>query len=255
MRNFNQIRRAGFISAWWFFLLIFVGATFATAEDSADAVELRVRQIYFEGYPVTASGRLESTAVERLGEMLRDPTEEPYWSNIVLALGASENSDAYRHLADFAVRTPSGEVSSAVYQARVSLPVALGQLAYSHPTAFGLIEAMARDARLERGWRFQSLAGASLAGALRRSAITGLAVSGRPEAATVLSDLEDRTATRAGATSGEAADQSDELLRHLEFARTLHERVAADGPASVLGRRPVIRPTRPTRPAQGRIAP
>lgn len=252
MRDLKQIQRAGFVSAGSFFFLIFVGVAFATAQDSGEAVELRVRQIYFEGYPVTASGRLESIAVERLGEMLRDPIEEPYWSNIVLALGASENSDAVRHLADFAARRPSGEVSSAVYQAQVSLPVALGQLAHSQPAAFGLIEAMARDARLERGWRFQSLSGASLAGSLRRSAITGLAVSGRPEVAAVLSDLEARTATSASAASGVVADQAGQLLRHLEFARTLHERVVSDGPASVLERRPV---TRPAKPARRRVSP
>lgn len=249
MRSFKQIQRTGCVSAWLFVFATLVGATSATAVDPADEIEARVRQIYFEGYPTTASGPLESVAVDRLGEMLRDPTEEPYWSNIVLALGASENPRAYRYLADFAALQPSGDVSSAVYQARVSLPVALGYLAHSYPTALGMIEKMARDAPLEPGWRFQSLAGTSLAGALRRSAITGIAVSGRPEAAIVLTDLEAGTGQRAAARAGAAADRSDELRQHLEFARKLHERAMLDGPASVLRRGSVSRST------QGRVAP
>lgn len=237
MKGPIRVRQSRFILVCLLSAVAVCAAAAAQAQlVSVDEIEARVRQVYFEGYPVTDRDPLGPTAVERLGEMLRDPADEPYWANIVLALGASENSDAYRQLADFAANRPEGEASSPVYQARVSLPVALGNLAHRHPSALGLLEEMARDAGLEPGWSFQSLEGASLAGALRRSAITGLAVSGRPEAAAVLADL----ASRAAAESAESAEL-DELLQHLAFAQTLHSRAASQGPASVLGRRPVVK--------------
>lgn len=244
MNRSHQHRLAAFVRtalACWLVLAALAVASASAAGNSVREIEARVRQIYFEGYPAATDGRLESIAVERLGEMLRDPSEERYWSNIVLALGASENPGAYRQLADFAASRPRGEASSGVYQARVALPVALGHLAHSHPPALELIEEMARDERSEPGWRFQSLAGTSLAGVLRRSAITGLAVSGSPEAAIVLGELETRALQRRATTAGKAADESDELLRHLEFARTLHEQVASHGVASVLARKPVAK--------------
>ncbi len=240
MNRLDQIQRAAYVSAVLASLAtlaILVAVNASAAGDSVDAIEARVRQIYFEGYPVTANDPLESVAVERLGEMLRDRAEEPYWSNIVLALGASENAGAYQHLAGFAANRPTGEASSGVYQAWVALPVALGHLAHSHPPAFGLIEQMARDVGSEPGWRFQSLEGASLASSLRLSAITGLAVSGSPRAAGVLSDLEARAGQRGAMTAAE----SDELLQHIGFARRLHERVKSHGAASALERKPVAK--------------
>jgi len=205
-------------------------AAAAVADEVAD-IETRVRQVYFEGYPISTQGALASASVQRLGEMLRDPADEPYWSNIVLALGASANTDAYRYLADFAADPPEGEVSAALYQARSALPVALGQLAYDDPRAFGLVEQMARDTR-SPGWRFQSLQGAALADSLRRTAVTGLALSGRPEAAAVLDDLSVQAAQRRAAAG--AAAPPDEWEAHLAFARGLHERAVAEGPAAAL---------------------
>lgn len=241
MNRCGSVRKIAWLApalATWIALLVGTGA--ASAVSPAE-IEARVRQIYIEGYPITNDDRLESIAVERLGEMLLDEAEQAYWANIVLALGASENPDAYRHLADFASRRPGGEVSSGMYQAQVSLPVALGNLAESHPAALALIAAMARDTRPDPGWRFQSLEGPSLAGVLRRSAITGLAVSGRPEAAVVLSELEAGIGDRGAGAAGAAAAQSDQLSKHLESARTLHERAASRGAASVLRREPVTR--------------
>jgi len=214
-------------------------ASVGTATASpVDDIEARVRQIYFEGYPIAASGRLDADQVARLGELLRDESEQAYWANIVLALGASENAAAYPQLADFASRPPEGEVASGVYQAWVSLPVALGVLAHDYPAAFERLEQMVRDTGSAPGWRFQSLEGASLASALRRSAITGVGVSGRPEAAVVLNDLRTRAATHAAPS---AAPAVDDLVQHIESALRLQTRSAADGPQSVLRRTPVAR--------------
>jgi hypothetical protein len=240
----NQIQGAALISAISASLVALATLLVATASaagTSIDEIEARVRQIYIEGYPVATDGRLDSVAVERLGEMLRDPSEQPYWSNIVLALGASEDAGAYRHLADFAANPPSGEASSGEYQARVALPVALGHLAHSHPQALGLIKQLARDERSEPGWRFQSLDGSTLAGSLRQSAITGLAVAGSPESAAVLRELEARAKQRSQATTGPGVRESDELLQHLEFARTLHGQVASRGVNRALEHKPVAK--------------
>jgi hypothetical protein len=80
-----------------------------------------------------------------------------------------------------------------------------------------------------------------LAGSLRQSAITGLAVAGSPESAAVLRELEARAKRRSAATSGPAARESDELLQHLEFARTLHAQVASRGVNSALEHKPVAK--------------
>lgn len=196
----------------------------------ADEIAARVGEIYFEGYPVADQSELSADAVARLGAMLVEPAQEPYWSNVVLALGASGRADALVHLEAFAAREPAGEVSGALYAARASLPVALGMLAHTRPRAYALLAAMARDARSERGWRFQSLRGGSLNRALRNAALTGLAVSGRPEATAVFDEL-------AAAHSADAA-----LVRHLDAMRTVHARARERGPRSVMAGAPAAQP-------------
>lgn len=187
----------------------------------AAEIEARVRQIYFEGYPSADGTTLTPQAVSRLAEMLVDPAEQEYWANIVLALGASGNPAALAPLADFAASEPSGEVSGDLYAARVSLRVALGRLAHDHPPAMELLASLARDQRSQRAWHFQTLRGAKLSRALQRSAITGLAVSGRPEAVAVFDELH-------------ASGQGSELSSHIEASRPLHARSAQSGPESVL---------------------
>ena len=193
------------------------------APIGAAEIESRVREIYIEGYPVD-DAKLSREAIDRLGAMLADPAETPYWSNIVLALGASESRHAYPYLAAFAAQTPSGEVSADLYSARVSLRVALGQLGHSNRESLALLAQMARDERGEPGWRFQSLHGPTLAGALRRSAVTGLAVSGSAEAEAVFDEIE-------AATGG-----TGELADHVQASRMLHQRAVDEGPRSLLRR-------------------
>lgn len=197
----------------------------AGAQVTADEIASRARQIYFEGFPLDAARDLTPAAVDRLAQMLASPDERDYWSNVVLALGASGSPRAVAPLATFAQIRPTGEVDAAWYQARMALPVALGSLASDSDEAFALLRAMARDSSPDPGWSFQSLRGASLAGALRRAAVTGLAVSGRPDAEVVFDELRDEPGTA-----------HSELASHLESARALRARVERDG-ASALRRR------------------
>jgi hypothetical protein len=198
-----------------------------SAAVSVAEVEHRVRQLYIEGFPFEADADLSPEAVDRLAEMLTEEDERPYWSNIVLALGASGSPRALAPLADFAARRPTGKVDADAYEARMALPVALGHLAREQLAALAPLVRRARDRGVEPGWSFRSLDGASLAAILRRRAITGLAVSGLPEAEAVLAELAQQAAEEP--TPGE-------LVRHLNASRELRARVEREGPSRVFGR-------------------
>jgi hypothetical protein len=62
---------------------------------------------------------------------------------------------------------------------------------------------------------------------LRRSALSGLALSGRTQAANVLRQLLSE------ARGGRAAAADPDLARHLEAALRLHGRVASEGAGAV----------------------
>lgn len=211
----------------WTALLLFLPLRAAadTPLVGASEAEARVRQFYVEGFPFEAGRNLSPAAVDRLAEMLASDEERTHWSNVVLALGLSESPRAFAPLAAFAARPPRGEATPDAYRAQMALPIALGHLARSRMDAFTLLSRMARETGRDPGWSFQSLGGADLSAALERAAVTGLAVSGRPEAAAILDELAGRP----------AGPDAEEWERHLDFARALRARIASKGPLAVFG--------------------
>ncbi len=195
----------------------------------SDFAEELVRAQYVEGLPYAEARELTPAGVGRLVEMLRDPAEAEHHDNIVMALGISGDPQAYPALTQFHDDPPEGEIDSAAYRARRALPLAMGHLARSDPRAFQfLLDAVqARAIASVPEWSYRHLAGERLEGILRRAAITGVAMSGQPEAVAALRALEERVR--------DEPSETDELRVHVREAQRLCDRVVREGPDQVFG--------------------
>jgi hypothetical protein len=213
-------------------LLCLLLATALPARAELDEVEFArtlVRARHIEGLPYDRARELTPAGVEILTEMLEDPAEAEYRDNIVMALGMSGRPQAYLALTRFRERWVEGEVDSAEYRARRALPFAMGHLARSDARAFRfLVESARGEARKPApDWSYRHLAGQRLEGILRRAAIMGVAMSGRPEAVAALHELGERAHLDPSTT--------DELRTHIQEAQTVCNRVMLEGPDQVFG--------------------
>jgi len=195
----------------------------ARADAAADA-EALVRAVYYDDFPHQRARDLPDAGIARLGGMLADPTEAPHHGNVVLALGLSGHSDAFALLADYAASAPEGETDRSAFRARTRVPIAMGHLARHDRRALGWLMRAARRER-EPDWHFRHHRGARLGVLLEETALTGLALSGAPEADALL----DAEARRPG--SDVAAERR---RRHAEGALALHEEIGRRGPDAVL---------------------
>jgi hypothetical protein len=218
---------------WIAGIAIVFGAPVASADPAAEArsAETLVRQIYYEGLPYEDARAITEAGAARLAAMLVDTAEESHATNIVLALGIAARPGAYEALAGVAERGSSGEVDRGASRLRTALPIAMGHLARSDERAYAWLVARVDDASDDPGWSSGSLAGPRLAAQLRRRAIAGLALSGRPDADAILQ----RLAQTAGQRSAAAADP--ELAAIIETARGVHARIARDGADAALATR------------------
>ncbi len=206
-------------------LLLVSGLPAFAISGDAEFAEQLARADHVEGLPYAEARKLTHEGIERLVEMLEDPAEARHRVSIVMALGMSESEPAYPALRAFWASEPVGEVDGAQYRARRSLPLAMGHLARNDPRALDFLLQLAGGPATEAQptWRYRHLQGERLAGILQRSALTGLAISGRPEAAAALEQLELHLAPQA----------SDELRDHLHEAQNLCDRVMREGPDRV----------------------
>lgn len=214
-------------------MLAFVLATPAPAHAEDGDVEFAedlVRADHVEGLPYAEARELRPAGVERLIEMLRNPGEAKHHANIVMALGISGSPRAYDALVEFQEREVLGELEGAEYRARRALPFAMGHLARNDSRAlqFLLERALAEGPGSEPRWTYSYLREERLAAILRRAAIMGLAMSGRPAAVAALAELEGRLRVDAHATG--------ELRIHVSEAQQLCDRVLAEGPDRVFDR-------------------
>ena len=192
--------------------------------DSATEAESLVREIYYEGLPYEQASGLDTAAVNRLIEMLADPSEAPHHGNIVLALGMSGHPDAFAALSEFASDPPIGEVDRNTFRAHTHSLLAMGHLAREDDRALQwLLRRESREARTP-DWRFRHLQGEHLANVLEEQTLTGLALSGAPEAVPALDraarapDLDVNTKRRG---------------RHARQLIQLHHRIASEGDESL----------------------
>jgi hypothetical protein len=198
------------------------GASADPAAEAQAAADL-VRQTYFEGLPYEDARAITDAGADRLAAMLLDPAEQTHAPNIVLALGIAARPGAYEAIAGATERGSSGAVDRAEFQLRTAIPIAMGHLARSDDRAYTWLVARVDDTSDDPGWSSGSLAGPRLAAQLRRRAIAGLALSGRPDAGVILQ----RLAQDGG--RGRAGSSDPELAAIVETARGVHARIARDG--------------------------
>ena len=201
-----------------------LAASTAAADAEQDSVEALVRARYHEGLPLESAQSLSSAQVERLAEMLTDPSEGEHRANVLLALGMSGRSEAYPPLAAHAAAVPVGSVDASVYHARLALRTALGHLAASDRRARReLVAELARQDPLP--WTYRHLDGARLREVVRNAAASALGISGHPASLAELRRLRE-TAERDPAARVR-------WRRHLEACEQLGKRVEREGRARV----------------------
>ena len=167
------------------------GGTSAAVQDIRDFV----RQIFVHGVPFEEAVKFDSSNVPTLIEMLRDPKEKPYWANIVVVLGMIGGEQAIDPLIAF-IEDDSTEMTRDTYAAKTSAIMSLGYVLNktgSQRVLDYLVKGLQPGKWTERNAEaiapFQSnLAERNVD--FGKYAILGLALSGRPEAASALQSLQ-----------------------------------------------------------------
>ncbi len=219
-----------------FALLLAAYPARALDEDDGAPAEALVRAVWFEGMPFERARAIGPAGVARLAALLSDPAERTVHANALIAIGIAGAPGAFEVLRDYAAVEPEGAVDGATYDARVALPLAFGHLARADDRALAALIERAVAPVAPPTWSYRSLRGARLAAALREAVATGLAVSGRSDAAAALAGLV--AGTRALDARDERArslamDSEAGLVAHVAAMRALHARVASEGPEAV----------------------
>jgi hypothetical protein len=196
--------------------------------DGLPDVREFVRQRFVHGVPYELAHRFPATAVPILLEMLRRPSEEAAWPNIAVTLGMIGDDSAVEPLIAFIESAGSAKLSSAHYAAKTGALMSLGYVVNKTGNRSALAYL---KAGLEPGaWAERlapSLAPFQAAVSERnrdfsKYAVFGLALSGRPEAAQALRDLQ----RPAGRPPSSFAVEMDGLLSEVLAE---HATVAAKG--------------------------
>ena len=158
---------------------------------SAGDVQSFVRQVFIHGVPYEEARRFGREAVPVLLAMLQDPSEQAHWANIVVVLGMIGDPSAVEPMITF-IQSAGGEQD----RARSSAVMSLGYIVNSSGDARALnylIEGATPSTWAQRSVRGLAPSQANDAARnnqLSKYAILGLAVSGRPEAADALRQLQ-----------------------------------------------------------------
>jgi hypothetical protein len=204
---------------------VFVLASNSAAEprDSEPSRADRLASaIYFEGVPFEEANDLSDDDVARLVELLDDPAEIRKHPNILVLLGMGGSPAAFDAIADYALRSSSGELDRLEFRARRSIATGMGHLARVDGRALAWLIRAATDANDATQQSFRQIDSDRFARMMRREAVTGLALSAHPAAARVLREI----VTTPGADA--------RIVEHGNEALVLHGRMSREGPASVL---------------------
>ena len=182
-----------------------------------------VKELYFHGVPYDAARQFGPEAVPLLLDLLADPANELYATNIVVTLGFIGHPTARPGLLDYLTQT-SGEVSLAQFRGLRSVPYALAHLAHQGDAESLVFLLAASDpaywANNPLPWSYQSQ---SQAAELYQQTLLALGVSGLPQAQARLTELAAQ-----GNLSTQAGDDT------LQQALALHQRVRQEGMAPVV---------------------
>ena len=218
-----RIRSFRALSIWIASLCIFASNGAAQPSDlEPSRADRLAAAIYFEGVPFDEARDLSDTDVARLIELLTDPAKIRQHPNILVLLGMSGSPTAFDAIADYAQRGSSGELDRLEFRARRSIAYGMGHLARVDGRALAWLIRAARDADAAPQRSFRQMGPERVARLMREGAITGLALSGRPNAARVIAEI-----IAAPSATPRIVERGNEALR-------LHGRMSREGPASVL---------------------
>ncbi len=175
--------------------LIWTGCESGQSQQPMDIREF-VHQIYIHGVPYEQANAYDSSVVPTLIEMLNDPEEEQYWSNIVVTLGIIGDESAVEPIIEFINRGQEGEISPIHYRAKRSAIMALGYLINKtgNERALNFLTTSLNP----QVWNERDLSGDSPFAEttedrnedLSKYAVLGLALSGHPQAEEALRSLQ-----------------------------------------------------------------
>ena len=188
-----------------------------------------VHQVYFEGVPYEEANKYDASVVATLLEMLEDPGEEEYGSNIVVTLGIIGDESAVDPMIAFIAKGEEGTMSRAQYTAKTSAIMSLGYLI--NKTGDEKALNYLKECLNPPVWNDRGPAGASPYGAsveernrdLSKYAVLGLALSGHASAAESLRSVQEpSTVESLQAFRTEVSDVVSEAL-------STHEKIAEVG--------------------------
>jgi len=203
---------------------------FERGKGRAGPVDLRtfVTTAYVHGLPYAEAHAYGPQAVPELVAMLKDPSLEPHWTNIVATLGCIEDASAVQPLMDF-MKRQRGAISADAFRAVLSVLTAIGQIAHGgDPAALKIITDFA-DPRAYKTYGVRFVYGryrdAALADVLVPTDIMALGVSGRAEALTLLKRMLNDPALR------------KEWRDNVTEAIDLNVKMSSLGPEKVFGKK------------------
>jgi HEAT repeat protein len=197
-----------------------------TSDEIKASVDDLVHKHYMDGIPYAQANALGPDALPYLFELLSNPDEKIFWTNIVVTIGFIEDPSAIDPLIAFLEGTP-GDVDGATFRALMSVPYAVGNIAASGDgRAIDYLNANITDPlNLNLRWNYR---GKPVEELIAEQSVMGLAVSGRPEARQRLQRLQADTTEKGG-------QETRRFRTHtVPQALGLMDRIDARGRAAVL---------------------
>lgn len=192
----------------------------ATAAEGAAKVDAFVCRNYLHGVPYEGARAFSGADVDRLIDLLKDPTQEVYWHNAVVTLGIVGEERVTRTLVEFMEQRFRGPVNLSQFNALLSVPLALGHAGMrGNKSAVDYLLAHASVSAWDRAgleWSFQKYSGERRSILLTKMVIRGLAFSCTESAKAALLKLRDSTDAEAIALRVHAADDIRESLAFYE---------------------------------------
>jgi hypothetical protein len=170
------------------------GTAAAVISNPALSVEDFVHKIYIHGVPFRTGRTYTSKAdVEKLGQILHDPSQQAFWANAATTLGMVATPDASAQLASF-ISQGSGILSPDAYRAKSSAIIAmgyvLGQSGRQPPLQY-LQQKANPDSWQTVGWSSPFTTDTKQRNLqLARSAIAALGFSGNSKAQSILKSIK-----------------------------------------------------------------
>ncbi|MFA5906214.1 MAG: hypothetical protein WC836_19955 [Desulfobacula sp.] len=179
------------VSVIFMLFLLFAYPACSMAQGDEE-IKFRVNDLvlkhYMDGIPYAKANALGKDALPYLFELLENPDEKLFWTNIIVTIGFIEDTSAVDALINF-LEKAEGEVDGATFRALLSVPYALGCIASGgHAKAIDYLGTrITGQKNLRINWNYKNKPISDL---IAEQSVMGLAVSGRPEARQKLQALK-----------------------------------------------------------------